>query len=95
MLKIKNEKARYLIEKYRDEFNTLHQAIMIDLDRNDKLNGEEAKYIRSRINPNLTIFYEQIYQDKNYKPLKIQRLINNEWYEIDVDTFDVIGLAKD
>ena len=83
-------KSKYLIEKYRDEHNTLHQAIMIDLDMNKQSNGEELRFTRGQINPNLTILYETYHLDKNYKLLDMQRLINDEWYEIDIKTFKPI-----
>lgn len=73
---------RYLIEKYRDEYNTLHQAIEINLFKNDLSNGKELLFLRSTINPNLTILYEQIYLDKNREVLKVERLVNNEWIKI-------------
>lgn len=84
------KKAKYLIEKYRDEYNTLNQAIMIDLDINKQSNGEELRFMRSKINPNLTILYETYHEDKNHKVLDMQRLINDEWYEIDIKTFKPI-----
>ena len=93
-MKILGKKAKYLVEKYRDEFNTLHQSIMINLDINDQSNGEEAKFMRSRINPNLTTLYEIIYMDKSQFPIKMERLINGDWYDIDIETFEVIGLCK-
>lgn len=83
-------KPKYLIEKYRDEYNTLHQAIMIDLDMNKQSNGEELRFMRGKINPNLTILYETYHEDKNHKLLDMQRLINDEWYEIDIKTFKPI-----
>ena len=80
------EEARYLIEFYRDPYNTLHQAIMIDLKLNKLSNGEEAKYRREKVNPNLTILYEIRHEDKNHKLLDILRLINGEWHEIEIIT---------
>ena len=88
--RIDMKKARYLIEYYRDEYNTLHQAILIDLDMNKKSNGEELKCMREKINPNLTILYETRHEDENHKLLDMQRLINDEWYEIDIKTFKPI-----
>lgn len=82
--------ARYLIECYRDEHNTLHQAIMIDLNMNKQSNGEELRFMREKINPNLTILYETYHEDENHKLLDMQRLINDEWYEIDIKTFEPI-----
>ena len=84
------KKAKYLIEKYRDEYYSLQQAIMIDLDENKQSNGEALRFARSQINPNLTILFETEHWDKNRKVLDIQRLINDEWVEIDVDTFKPI-----
>jgi len=82
--------ARYLIECYRDEYNTLHQTIMIDLIINKQSNGEELRFMRGKINPNLIILYETYHEDKNHKLLDMQRLINDEWYEIDIKTFKPI-----
>ena len=83
-------KPKYLIEYYRNEYNTLHQAIMIDLDMNKQSNGEELRFMREKINPNLTVLYETHHEDKNHKLLDMQRLINDEWYEIDIETFKPI-----
>ena len=83
-------KPKYLIEKYRDEYNTLHQSIMIDLDINEQSNGRELIFARAKINPNLTILYETFHEDKNHKLLDMQRLINDDWYEIDIKTFKPI-----
>lgn len=84
------KKPKYLIECYRDEYNTLHQAIMIDLDMNKQSNGEELRFMRGKINPNLTILYETYHEDENHKVLDMQKLINDEWYEIDIKTFKPI-----
>lgn len=94
MLKINGKRAKYLIEKYTDEYHTLYQSIMVDLDINDQSNGEEVRFARSHINPNLTILCEVMYEDKDHHCLKIERLIKNEWYDIDTETFEVIGLCK-
>jgi hypothetical protein len=84
------KKAKYLIENYRDEYNTLHQEIMIDLDENKQTNGETLRFARSRINPNLTILYRTEHWNKNHKVLDIQQLINDEWVELDVNTLKPI-----
>lgn len=94
MLKTKNKKAKWLIEKYTDEYHSLYQSIMIDLDANVQSNGKEIIFARSHINPNLTILCEVMYEDKNHKCLKIEKLIKNEWYDIDTETFEVIDLCK-
>lgn len=73
-------KPKFLIEKYTDEYRSLYQAIQIDLDRNEESNGNELIFARSKINPNLTILIEQEYRDVNYKLLKREKLINDEWY---------------
>ncbi len=74
---------RYLIEKYKDEHNTLHQSIMTDLELNWLSLGKEHWFNKSQINPNLTICYERIYLDEYHQPILIERLINDEWVEIE------------
>lgn len=81
---------RYLIEKYRDEYNTLHQAIEIDLKKDEITNGEAGRFIRNRVNPNLTICYERIYEDNKRMPIRIERLVNDTFIELDVNTFKPI-----
>ena len=60
------ENARYLIEYYRDEYNTLHQGIEIDLKEDEASNGRT-------------------------KPIRIERLINDDFVEIDVNTFKPVS----
>ena len=74
------KKARYLIEKYTDEYRTLYQAIMIDLKLDKESNGKESIYARKQINPNLKILLEQEYYDENMKLLERKTLINDNWY---------------
>lgn len=47
------EKASYLKEIYTDDYNTLHQSILIDIEWDQRSNGLHSREQRSRINPNL------------------------------------------
>jgi hypothetical protein len=47
------EKASYLKEIYTDDYNTLQQAIIIDIELDRRTNGYHSREERSRINPNL------------------------------------------
>lgn len=71
------KKARYIIEKYCDEYHSLFQAIQIDLFKNEQSNGKELKFLRETINPNLTVLYEKLWLDENYKIIKRELLKNN------------------
>ena len=71
------KKARYIIEKYCDKYHSLFQAIKIDLFKNEQSNGEELKFLRETINPNLTVLYEKIWLDENYEVIKRELLKNN------------------
>lgn len=79
--------ARYLIEYYRDEYNTLHQGIEIDLKEDEASNGRMSQFMRNNVNPNLTICYERIFENEKRMPIRIERLINGDFVEIDVNTF--------
>lgn len=74
MLKTKDKTPKYRIEYYTDIYNTLHQAIMIDLQIDKQTYGNETKYIRSKVNPNLERLYKIIYMNKNYEILKIEKV---------------------
>lgn len=82
--------AVYLIEYYTDVYRTLHQAIMTDLRKNKISNGNELLFNRSRVNPNLKILYEREYVNLYYKPLKIERLYKGKWYDVDINTYEII-----
>ena len=75
-------KEKYLIEYYKDEYNTLRQAIMVDLELNKLSNGNELIFARSRINPNLNILYRQAYENEKHERIKDEMLINDEWVDI-------------
>ena len=75
-------KEKYLIEYYKDEYNTLRQAIMVDLELNELSNGNELIFARSRINPNLNILYRQAYENEKHERIKDEMLINDEWVDI-------------
>ena len=74
MLKIKDKTPRYRIEYYRDDYNTLHQAIQIDLEEEKQSNGETTRFYRSQVNPNLTHFYKEIIVNKYYQVLKEEKI---------------------
>lgn len=72
----KKKKAKWLIETYTDKYRSLYQAIMIDLEQDEK----EIKFQESRINPNLSILLRKEYYDKNMKLLEKEEIINDNWY---------------
>lgn len=73
-MEIKDEKPRYRVEYYRDDYNTLHQAIQIDLEEEKQSNGESTRFYRSKINPNLTHFYRELILNKSYQVLKDEKV---------------------
>ncbi len=77
---IKDKKPKYLIEKYTDKYRSLYQAIMIDLDLDKESNGNESRFVRSKINPNLTILLEEEYRNKDMELIERKQLINDNWY---------------
>jgi hypothetical protein len=46
--------------------------------------------MRKNVNPNLTICYERIFENEKRMPIRIERLINDTFVEIDVNTFKPI-----
>ena len=64
------KKIRYVEEIYTDEYRTLYQAILIDVDLDEKSNGRHNKEIRASVNPNLTILLKRRYLTDNYKIVK-------------------------
>ena len=72
------KKARYIIEKYRDKYHSLCQAIKIDLFKNKQSNGKELIFLRETINPNLTDLYERLWLDENCKVIKRELFEDNE-----------------
>ena len=64
------QKAIYIIEKSCDKHKTLCQAIEINLYLDEQSNGLHSKYLKSTINPNLSILYERLWLDENGKVLK-------------------------
>lgn len=75
------EKARYLIEIYIDDYNSLKQAIEIDLKEDERTDGQHSSFLRSKINPNLKICFRKIYLNGNRKPIKDLMLVNDEWWD--------------
>lgn len=70
------KKVKYIQEIYTDEYHTLMQAIMWDVNLDKASNGKESRYAESSINPNLTILLERKYLDKNCKLIKEEKFLN-------------------
>lgn len=64
------KKIRYIEEIYTDEYRSLYQAILIDVDLDKESNGLHSKSARAIINPNLTILLKRKYLTDNYKLVK-------------------------
>ena len=64
------KKIRYIVEIYTDEYRTLYQAIQIDVDLDKRCNGLHSKYVRARVNPNLTILLNRRYLTNKYELVK-------------------------
>lgn len=64
------KKIRYIEEIYTDEYRSLYQAIFWDIELDKESNGMESTFVKSKINPNLTILLERRYLDKNCKTVK-------------------------
>lgn len=57
------KKLKYIKETYMDDYKTLTQAILIDVEMNEKSNGMCASCLRASINPNLHLVKtEEIYE---------------------------------
>lgn len=59
------KKPYYKKEIYTDEYESLVQSIIFKVG-----DYRNASYLRSEINPNLTILKAEIYLDENMKPIK-------------------------
>lgn len=75
MKKIKDKTPRYRVEYYKDEYNSLRQAILIDLEEDKETDGYTTRFYRSQINPNLTYHYKTLILNKHNQIL--------EEYELD------------
>lgn len=64
------KKIRYIEEIYTDEYRTLYQAILIDVDYDKKSNGMYSKELRKSVNPNLTILLKRRYLTDIYELIK-------------------------
>ena len=53
------KKIRYIEEIYTDEYRSLYQAILIDVDYDKKCNGMYSRELRKSVNPNLTILLKK------------------------------------
>lgn len=69
MLKIKDKTPRYRHEYYKDDYDTLRQAIMIDLEEEIRSEGMSTRFIRNEINPNLKHHYKNIIMNKEMQVL--------------------------
>lgn len=57
------KKLKYIKEIYIDDYKTLTQAILIDVEMNEKSNGMLASALRAGVNPNLHLVKtEKIYE---------------------------------
>ncbi len=69
------KKPKYLVEKYTDDYKSLYQAIMINLELDKESNGKHSRKLRASINPNLThLISKQYFTEK-------MKLIKEEKYE--------------
>jgi len=74
MKKIKDKTPRYRVEYYRDEYNSLQQAIIIDLEEDKETDGYTTRFYRSKINPNLTHHYKTLILNKHNQILEVHKL---------------------
>ena len=54
----------YIRETYADNYNTLHQAIMIDCKLDMLSNGLHSRILREKINPNLHLILVEHIDEK-------------------------------
>ena len=64
------KKIRYIEEIYTDEYRSLYQAILIDVDYDKESNGLCSKNVRAMVNPNLTILLKRRYLTDVYELVK-------------------------
>ncbi len=64
------KKIRYIEEIYTDEYRTLYQVILIDINRDKRTNGRHSKKIRALVNSNLTILLRRRYLTDVYETVK-------------------------
>lgn len=76
------EKARYLIEMYKDDYDSLQQTIEIDLKEDERTDGQYSSFLRNKINPNLKTCFRKVYLNGNRKPIKELILVDDEWWDI-------------
>ena len=72
------KKIRYIEEIYTDEYRTLYQAILIDVDYDKKSNGMYSKELRKSVNPNLTILLKRRYLTDIYELIKEEIIGGNK-----------------
>ena len=62
------KKIKYIKETYIDDYKTLTQSILIDVELDKQSNGMCASYLRASINPNLHLLKrEEIYEKEGRK----------------------------
>ena len=66
---LKDKKPRYRVEYYKDDYDSLHQAIQIDLEEEKESGGKSTSFYRSQINPNLKHHYRDLILNKSYQVL--------------------------
>mgnify|MGYP004598926675 CR=1 FL=1 len=72
------KKIRYIEEIYTDEYRTLYQAILIDVDYDKKSKGLYSKNVRAMVNPNLTILLKRRYLTDVYELVKEEIIGGNK-----------------
>lgn len=72
--KIKDKTPKYRVEYYKDDYNSLHQTIMIDLEEEKRSNGKSTMFYRTKINPNLTHHYRNLILNKNWEVIQDYKL---------------------
>ena len=66
-------KVKYIQEIYTDEYHTLMQAIIWDVNLDKASNGKERRYAKASINPNLTILLRRRYLDETAELIKEEK----------------------
>lgn len=64
------KKIQFIEEIYTDEYSTLQQAILWNVDLDKQSNGMESSLMKSSVNPNLTTLLERRYLDKKIEELE-------------------------
>lgn len=67
---IKDKTPKYRLEFYKDDYDSLHQSIMIDLEEEIRSVGRSTRFTRALINPNLQHHYRDIILNKEKQVLE-------------------------